>query len=153
MLHSTFMEYRSFSAPDFDAMRALEASSLVGLSPQQAAAQSRTSEAALKFFERSEHSFVAAKGGELRGLLLAQSVWQGDKPIVLVSLLLGSDEAREGLLRACVKSAYDTAVYELHLCVPPELLPAARAQQARSTGAYGVIYLGSRFENMSGTQL
>lgn len=147
------MHYRTFSPTDYEAMRALEAPALSGLAPDEARARSRTSEAALKFFERSEHSFVAEDGGRLRGMVLAQSVWQGDRPIVLVSLLLGDEPARQGLLHACVKSAYDTAVYEVHLAVSPELVSAARAEQVRVLGQYAVCYLGSRHDTAPGEVL
>lgn len=147
------MEYRVFSQADYPAMRELEAPTLADLPEAERQGRSRTSEAALKFFERSEHSFVAAQGGDIQGMVLAQSVWQGDKPIVLVSALLGSPEATAGLLRACVKSAYDAAVYELHLQATPELLPAARAEQARSAGSYAVVYLGSRLATAPGELL
>lgn len=147
------MHYRTFHPTDFEAMRELEAPSLAGLAPDEARARSRTSEAALKFFERSEHSFVAEHEGRLRGMVLAQSVWQGDRPVVLVSLLLGEEAAREGLLHACVKSAYDTAVYEVHLAVTPELMAAARAEQVRVLGQYAVCYLGSRHDTAPGEPL
>ncbi|ADV68398.1 DUF1999 domain-containing protein [Deinococcus maricopensis] len=158
------MEYRTFHEPDFDALQALEARVLRAEDPnfdalaeREREGRVRTSLAALKFFERSEHSFAAAEGGTLHGVILAQSVWQGDRPIVLVARALIAPDApadtAAGLLRACVKSAYDAAVYEVHFPLTDGLEDAARADGAYVTGQYAVRHLGTRAETAPGARL
>lgn len=111
-----------------------------------------TSLPALQFYARTGHSFVADNGHQISGFALAQSVWQGDRPIVLIRVILADDQqAREGLLRAVVKSAYDTAVYEVHAPISEELKSAAG--EAYALGTYGVIHLGTRSETAPGQQI
>lgn len=88
--------------------------------------------AALGFFARSGHAFVAEAGGRLHGAVLAQAVWDGVRPTVRVSRLIGSSEARRVLAEAVVKSAYDAAVYDLAAEVP-----AADAELAALLAAVG----------------
>ncbi|MFC6590803.1 DUF1999 domain-containing protein [Deinococcus lacus] len=129
-----YLEYRAFGEDDYPALQALDLAAQQRLDPgfEQLPDRERegrlcTSLSALKFYERSEHSFVcaAAESLDLRGFIFAQSVWQGDKPAVLVRSLVLSEaapaEAAAALLRAVVKSAYDSAVYEIHY--PGGLLP------------------------------
>lgn len=80
---------------------------------------------ALRFFGRTEHSFVAedtedAAGGPV-GFVLAQAVWSGERPQVIVARLAtnGSGEAAVALVKALVKSAYDSGVYDLLARTPP----------------------------------
>jgi hypothetical protein len=110
----------------------------------------RSSTAALRFFARSEHSFVAVNDEQhtMYGFVLAQSVWQGDQPIVWISSLTTSSDAPEetlpGLLHACVKSAYDTAVYEVHWAVAQNYLAYAEREGFTITETrHSVCYLGS----------
>jgi hypothetical protein len=51
-------------------------------------------------------------------MVLAQAVWDGVRPTVRVSRLVGTPEARRALAEAVVKSAYDAAVYDLVAEVP-----------------------------------
>jgi len=74
--------------------------------------------ASLGFFARTGHAFVAEAGGRPQGVVLAQAVWDGVRPTVRVSRLIGSPEARRALAEAVVKSAYDAAVYDLAAEVP-----------------------------------
>jgi len=74
--------------------------------------------ASLGFFARTGHAFVAESDGRLQGVVLAQAVWDGVRPTVRVSRLIGSPEARRALAEAVVKSAYDAAVYDLAADVP-----------------------------------
>ncbi|HNR00770.1 MAG TPA: DUF1999 family protein [Trueperaceae bacterium] len=106
--------------------------------------------AALRFFERSGHSFVAeAAGGSAAGapgegagdavgFLLAQAVWTGERPTVHAHRLVarGADAAgaRSALARALVKSAYDAGVYDLVFRTP-------RADAALRTALAGEGYL------------
>ena len=91
------------------------------------------------------------------GVILAQPVWQGDRPIVLVvTVLLSPDappETASGLLHACVKSAYDAAVYEVHFPLTPALEAAAHSEEAHILGRYAVRYLGSRHDQAPGERL
>ncbi|PYE55319.1 DUF1999 domain-containing protein [Deinococcus yavapaiensis] len=158
------MMYRAFTSADFDALRALDLAvqrredlAFDTLSEREREGRLRTSEAALRFFERSEHSFVADDDGELRGAIFAQSVWQGDRPIVLIVRLWTAQGAPEdtarGLLKVCSKSAYDAAVYEVHGPVPADLVDAAREEGFVRIGAYGVRHMGTRRETAPGEAL
>lgn len=106
--------------------------------------------AALRFFERSGHSFVAEVGGavvvdsaatdstagaELAGFLLAQAVWTGERPTVHAHRLAARAEGASGALaKALVKSAYDAGVYDLVFRTP-------RADDALRTALLGEGYL------------
>ncbi|MBB6099143.1 putative N-acetyltransferase YhbS [Deinobacterium chartae] len=165
------MLYRVFNENDYDDLRALdlevlrfETPGFDALPEREREGRTRTSLAALRFFERSEHSFVAEQDGLLAGAIFAQSVWQGDRPIVLVSRLWVRPglqdqdpavalEVARGLLKVCSKSAYDAAIYELHLAVPDELQAAAALEEFRTPGRYAVRYLGSRSETAPGSRL
>lgn len=80
---------------------------------------------ALRFFGRTEHSFVAHEGHRAGsvpvGFVLAQAIWSGERPQVLVARIAsdGTPGASEALLKALVKSAYDSGVYDLQTRVPP----------------------------------
>ena len=162
------MRYRTFGEPDYAALQTLDdviqrhADPAFGMLPdREQVGRISTSLPALKFYERSEHSFVAEDDSGLRGFTFAQHVWQGDRPIVFVRTLLLApglspelaDEAARGLLHAVVKSAYDTAVYEVHLPLTPGLEDAARAEEARVVGQYGVVHLGTRAQTAPGERL
>lgn len=153
--------YRLLHPGDHDALAALDLAAQHELDPDFAGRPEReregrlsTSLGALKFYERTDHSFAAVRAGAIAGMVLAQSVWQGDKPIVLVRTLLTDPalpeplraEIYNGLLRALFKSAYDTAVYEVHF-VPHRRWPLAEdLGDVRRLGDYSVRYLGSREE-------
>ncbi|WP_291426538.1 DUF1999 domain-containing protein [Deinococcus sp.] len=154
------MRYRTFTDADYAALQALDRQIQLQLDPAFGALPEReqegrlhTSLAALKFYERSEHSFVA-EDGEIQGFIFAQSVWQGDRPVVLVRTLSALEgaptEMLRGLVHAAVKSAYDCAVYEVHLNVPPALRPVAEAEEAHRLGDYAVIHLGTRASTAPG---
>ncbi|WP_216328710.1 DUF1999 domain-containing protein [Deinococcus aestuarii] len=159
------MRYRTFAEPDYDALAALDLAAQRHADPafdtlpaREREGRLSTSLPALKFYERSEHSFVAQDdAGGLVGAIFAQHVWQGDRPIVLVrTVLLAPDapaETAAGLLHATVKSAYDTAVYEVHFPVTPALEAAAGEEAAHVTGRYAVRHLGTRAETAPGTRL
>ncbi|AXG98660.1 DUF1999 domain-containing protein [Deinococcus wulumuqiensis] len=161
----TLFRYRAFTEPDFETMQALdlaaqrrEAPGYDTLPEREREGRLSSSLAALRHYERSGHSFVAEDHDDrVRGYVLAQSVWQGDRPALLVRALVLDDaqdeDMRRGLLRAVVKSAYDTAVYEVHLPVSPELRAAAQAEEAHLTGHYAVIHLGTRAESAPGEKL
>jgi len=76
----------------------------------------RARPAAIRFFARSGHSFVAEEAGRPRGFVLAQALWQGDRATVLATRLVAEDErTRKALLAALTKSAYDAGAYEVAL--------------------------------------
>ena len=162
------LRFRTLTEHDYDALAALDLAAQRALDPvfdtlpeRERESRLSTSLPALKFYERSEHSFLADDGGEMRGFVFAQSVWQGDRPLVFVRTLALAPgaapelagEAASGLLHAVVKSAYDTAVYEIHLPLTPELNNAARAEEARVVGQYGVVHLGTRAQTAPGERL
>ena len=155
------MFYRAFTPADFEALQSLDLAVLRredpdfdSLGAREREGRLRTSLAALRFYERSEHSFVADEDGALQGAIFAQSVWQGDRPTVLITRTWlaerASPETAAGLLRACTKSAYDAAIYEVHLPVTPELTAAASGEGFRSLGAYAARFLGTRAESAPG---
>ncbi|SMB92568.1 DUF1999 domain-containing protein [Deinococcus hopiensis] len=159
------MRYRTFSEADYPALQALDLAAQRHLDPafdtlpqREREGRLSTSLPALKFYERSEHSFVAGdEAGEVQGAVLAQHVWQGDRPIVLVRTVLLSPEAgpsvASGLLHATVKSAYDTAVYEVHFALIPQLVAAAGEEGAHVTGQYAVRHLGTRADTAPGQRV
>lgn len=110
----------------------------------------------VSFYVRSGHAFVAVRNGETVGFVLAQAVWNGTRPTVYVNRLAVADpsdtvadtEAREALLEAVTKSAYDAAVYDLQVQVPETDDGAAQAlgvksYTLRAERVYGRV-LGSR---------
>jgi hypothetical protein len=106
----------------------------------------------VSFYVRSGHAFVAVRHGEAVGFVLAQAVWNGTRPTVYVNRLAVADrsdtEAREALLEAVTKSAYDAAVYDLQVQVPEADDGAAQAlgvksYTLRAERVYGRV-LGSR---------
>jgi hypothetical protein len=131
------MIYRAPTEADFAGMQALDLElarlsypSFDSLPEKDQLALQRTSLAALRFYARSEHSFVAieANGEEpstVYGFILAQSIWMGDKALVWVSSLRVHPDAppgcQPGLLHCVTKSAFDGAVYELALAADAHL--------------------------------
>lgn len=152
------MFFRAFQESDYAALQALDLAYQHTLDPnfnqlpdREREGRLRSSLAALKFFERSEHSFVADEDGDIQGAIFAQSVWHGDKPTVLVTALMATDPVvARGLLRACSKSAYDTAIYEVHAPLLQAHYTAAEAEEFRAVGVYAVRYLGSRAQTGAG---
>lgn len=155
--------FRAFTESDYPALQALDLAAQRRADPGYDALPDReresrlsTSLAALKFYGRTEHSFVAEEG-EVFGFVLAQSVWQGDRPAALIRTLTAAEGApadtAAGLLHAVVKSAYDSAVYEVHFPAGPDLLGPAQAEEAHLLGSYAVIHLGTRAETAPGEKL
>ncbi|WP_457631711.1 DUF1999 family protein [Oceanithermus sp.] len=106
------MHYRFIEEPDFARLEQLEKELL----PGRPEGFYRCKPAALRFFARSNHSFVAADESGLHGFVLAQAVWQGDRATVLVTRIAAVSEAvYAGLLQALLKSAYDANAYEVAL--------------------------------------
>lgn len=104
--------------------------------------------ASLGFFARTGHAFVAEAGGRLLGVVLAQAVWDGVRPTVRVSRLVGALEARRALAEAVVKSAYDAAVYDLAAEVPA----ADEALAALLSAAHWSERPTRRFERVLGSR-
>jgi hypothetical protein len=173
------MRYRVFTEDDFGAMSELDTlvqthadPGFAALPEREREGRIRTSLPALRFYLRSEHSFIAEEresgnetpGGLLTGVIFAQSVWMGDKPIILVTACLvrpgsgeasqaGGDQTAAGLLHAVIKSAYDAAVYEIHYPLTLQLERAAQAEGSFVTGRYAVHHLGSRQQTAPGERL
>ena len=138
---------RPLSPDDQDALEPLDASYAehFGLEPV-------LTKSSVSFYVRTGHAFVAERGGETVGFVLAQAVWNGTRPTVYVNRLgvpeVTDSGAREALLEAVTKSAYDAAVYDLQVQVPEADDGAARALAAKSyvltpERVYGRV-LGSR---------
>jgi Protein of unknown function (DUF1999) len=155
------MIYRIPQEADFPAMQALDLELLLleqpkflESTPKDREAQLRTSLPSLKFYARSEHSFAAIDDPNLEptlvlGFILAQSVWMGDKAIVYISSIKVHHDAPTGtlagLLHAVTKSAYDSAVYEIHLESDKHLEPVAKREGYLDTGLKRMVrILGSR---------
>jgi hypothetical protein len=89
------------------------------------------SRSSVLFYVRTGHAFVAVRAGETTGFVLAQAVWNGTRPTVMVNRLAVPDPedtaSREALLEAVTKSAYDAAVYDLWVQVPETDAAAAAA--------------------------
>ena len=157
------MIYRPPQDADFPGMQALDLELLrsefpkfAALTERERAALIRSGLPSLRFYARSEHSFVAIEGEladpleptSVSGFVLAQSVWMGDKAMVWVSSLRIHHDAPAavlpGLLHAVTKSAYDGAVYEIHLAADKHLLPFADREGYVEAGKHLVRLLGSR---------
>lgn len=86
------------------------------------------------FHARTGHSFVAELNGEPKGFVLAAAIWTGGRPLVRMERLATLDPAdlpaREALLAALVKSAYDAGVYDLLAELPEEDSQGAAALTA-----------------------
>ena len=117
----------------------------------------RSSLPSLRFYARSEHSFVCIESAladpfeptSVLGFVLAQSVWMGDKAMVWTSSLRLHHDAPAavlpGLLHAVTKSAYDGAVYEIHLAADKHLQPFADREGYVDLGAKHLVrLLGTR---------
>jgi len=99
--------------------------------------------AALSYFARSGHAFVAEELGDDGrfapvGFLLAHALWDGWAPsVALVRLVAQTAAARHALVEACVKSAYDAAVKHLSVDVPEgdQALLEALAEHEFTTSA------------------
>ena len=160
------MIYRAPSEADYPGMQALDLELLRleqpqfdTLSQKDRAAALRSSLPALLFYARSEHSFVAVDASSLideqpstvYGFVLAQSVWMGDKAIVWISTMRVHPDAPPGclpgLLHCVTKSAFDGAVYELHVVADTHLEVIAIREGYKGIRAKHMVrLLGSRTE-------
>ncbi len=112
----------------------------------------RVTTASLRFFARTGHSFVAVDGGEVRGFVLAQPLFDGERPTVVSARLAstppGDETALLALIRALTKSAYDAGVYDLQVVVPSGDLAGAAALAMETYVSEAVVSfarkLGSR---------
>ena len=157
------MIYRPPQDADFPGMQALdlellhsEHAKFDGFTPKEQAALIRSSLPSLRFYARSEHSFACIESPHadpleptgVYGFVLAQSVWMGDKALVWISSLRIHHDAPAavlpGLLHAVTKSAYDGAVYEIHLAADKHLLPFADREGYTESGKHLIRLLGSR---------
>jgi len=136
-------------------IRPLELDDLAQLLPLDAdyaaahAAPGLVNPAALRFFARTGHAFVAEQGDAVRGFALAQALWDGVHPTLWLMRLVGADvDARAALAEALVKSAYDAAVYHLRADLPPTDAPLQTTLRASGWQpqplAHFVRTLGSR---------
>ena len=160
------MIYRPPQDADYPGMQALDMEqnlqddpSFMQMPERERAGRLRTSLASLRFYSRSEHSFVSSDAlytdpevpTIVYGYALAQSVWMGDKPIVWLSTVRVHQDAPagclSGLLHAVTKSAIDSAVYEIHLAADAHLESVAHREGYKDAHLKHLVrYLGSRNE-------
>lgn len=107
---------RALEADDGDALEAIDQSYALHFDLEPALTRS-----SLSFYARSGHAFVSMREGKANGFVLAQAVWNGTRPVVMVNRLavenLGDTDSREALLEAVTKSAYDAAVYDIQVVI------------------------------------
>jgi hypothetical protein len=121
---------RPLSPDDQDALTGIDAAyaAAFGLEPL-------ISKSSVSFYVRTGHAFVAVRGAAPVGFVFAQAVWNGTRPTVYAARLAVADPAdegaREALLEALTKSAYDAAVYDLQVQVPEADGEASRALSAK----------------------
>lgn len=119
--------------------------------------ESAVSMGALRFFARTEHSFVAERrergGVNTVGFAFAQAIWTGDRPRLLIERIVGNGAAGGALLAALIKSAYDAGVYDLAITAPNSDEPLAHALTDEGfltgQGRWFVRVLGSRGERLA----
>lgn len=122
---------RPLSPDDQEALTGIDASyaAAFGLEPL-------VSKSSVSFYVRTGHAFVAVRGPAPVGFVFAQAVWNGTRPTVYAVRLAVANftdgDAREALLGALIKSAYDAAVYDLQVQVPEADGEAARSLSAKS---------------------
>lgn len=112
----------------------------------------RASEASLRFFARGGHAFVAEGGSGVLGFVLAQPVFDGERPTLwatrLASVPPGDEGVLRALLKALTKSAYDAGIYDVRVELPRADAAGAAALAAEDYGpAPAAVYLrhlGSR---------
>lgn len=78
----------------------------------------------LNFYARTGHGFASLVENEFTGFVLAQSVWNGFRPVLQLNRLAVKEQndsvSRSALLDALTKSGYDAAVYDLQLLLPSQ---------------------------------
>jgi len=122
---------RPLESDDLPAVRTIDGAyaRAYGLEP-------RATEASLRFFARTGHAFVAVGDGGVRGYVLAQAVFDGERPTLFTSRFAspppGDGDALQALLRSLTKSAYDAGVYDLRVEIPAADAAGRAALQAES---------------------
>ncbi|HEX7004540.1 MAG TPA: DUF1999 family protein [Trueperaceae bacterium] len=117
---------RPLTAEDLDPLLPLDRSYA-----SESGCEELVSSASLSFYERSGHSFTAQEDGKPTGFLLAQAIWDGRRPAVMVRRAVAADErAVEALIEAVTKSAYDAGVYDIVVEQPQGDPAGARALEA-----------------------
>ncbi|HKI58586.1 MAG TPA: DUF1999 family protein [Trueperaceae bacterium] len=112
----------------------------------------RASAASLRFFARSGHAFVAEADAGVLGFVLAQPLFDGERPTLFASRLAspppGDEDALRALLKALTKSAYDAGIYDIRVELPEGDAAGAAALAAEDYGpSPATVYarqLGSR---------
>ena len=103
---------RALTSEDAELISAIDSTYAAALGTEVTATAGSAS-----FHARTGHSFVAELAGEPAGFVLASAIWTGGRPLVRMERLATADPAdlpaRDALLAALVKSAYDAGVYDL----------------------------------------
>ncbi len=78
----------------------------------------------LNFYARTGHAFASLVEETMTGFVLAQSVWNGFRPVLQLNRLALMDandsSSRNALIEALIKSSYDAAVYDIQLLLPSQ---------------------------------
>ncbi|MCA9840154.1 MAG: DUF1999 family protein [Trueperaceae bacterium] len=132
---------RSLSQEDFEPLKAIDESYAKHYSVEP-----MLTLGSLNFYARTGHAFASLRADHMTGFVLAQSVWNGFRPVLQMNRLAVADPGDEAsisaLLEALTKSAYDAAVYDLQLLLPKKdtaLLSLAEQKDYRDTA---LIVLG-----------
>lgn len=108
---------RSLSQEDFDELKTIDENYA-----RQYALEPMLTLGSLNFYARTGHAFASLRAGHMTGFVLAQSVWNGFRPVLQLNRLAVADvndkASQNALLEALTKSAYDAAVYDLQLLLP-----------------------------------
>ena len=93
--------------------------------------ESKLTKGSLNFYIRTGHAFTAVRKSEIVGFILAQAVWNGNRPIVFINHMAVADikdlAARLAMLEAVTKSAYDAAVYDIQVQIPTKDIVAIQS--------------------------
>lgn len=108
---------RALSQDDFEELQTIDASYAKAFKVEP-----MLTLGSLNFYARTGHGFASLQTGKMTGFVLAQSVWNGFRPVLQMNrlaVLNANDKAsRSALFDALTKSAYDAAVYDIQLLMP-----------------------------------
>lgn len=103
---------RALTSDDTELLESIDAAYAARLGAEVTASRGSAS-----FHARTGHSFVAERGEDPQGFVLASAIWTGGRPTVRMERLALAEDAGpaagRALVAALVKSAYDAGVYDL----------------------------------------
>lgn len=141
---------RALTQDDFEILKCIEESHAARLG-----IETTLTLGSLNFYARTGHSFATIKETEMTGFVLAQSVWNGFRPVLQLNCLAVQAEndnaSREALFEALTKSAYDAAVYDIQLLLPSQDSQTLEVAKRKEYVHAGITVLsrtlGSRGQN------